>query len=403
MLTASIRRTPFAVPPVQYTANLAILLGAHLIAVQIRLKIPWGKPLGQEYDAQPFEFPVLLALATLGAYALSWLIGQSRPQLLNPRYQFRVLLVALALGLGGALLLLPDLSQLQLLYFAVTGFALGLGVIALPGRLTRRSGNDYPFFAHLLKLWRARFLLALWLRFNIQSRYSQTILGVLWIVLLPLSMSLVLAFAFAQILGFTLDVPFVVFMLAALVPWGLFNQGVQNSTHLLTNRMALLNQVYFPREILILLSLGEAFIDLLFTFASLLIVSALYGILPNPNFIYLPFLLLIMLCFTLGFMLFISCLSVLVRDIPQLVGISLQLLFYLTPILYPVEKIPAQFQVLVLLNPLASVINAIRSVIIYNQPPDILTLYYPFVVSLALLYLGYAFFKVNEERLTDFS
>lgn len=387
----------------QFAANLVILIGAHLIAVQIRLRIPWGLPLGPEYDAQPFGFYPVAAGALALTYALAWLVSRSAlgRRFLAPKRQFRVLLVGLALTLLGTLLFLPDLSQLQLIYFVVTVLILGLCVIVWPGRINPK-GSGQDFFANIARLVTSRSLLGLWLRYNIQSRYSQTLLGIFWIVLLPLATAGVLALAFGQIIRVDYGVPFISFFLAGLVPWGVFNQGMGNGVQSLISRMALINQVNFPREVLVLLALGEALIDLSFTFLIMVVINMLNGIYPNVQWIFLPVLLAILVCFTLGMMFFVSSLSVMVRDIPQLISVVLQLLFYISPILYPVSNIPDRFRFVVLLNPIALVIEALRDILIYARTPDPLTLYYPLVVSLALLYMGYAFFKANEDRIADF-
>ncbi len=386
----------------QMVANLLILIGAHLIAVQIRLRIPWGLALGPEYDGQPIGMYVVFIGAVGLAYGMAWIVARAeRPRrILAPHKQFRVLIVAIGLAWAGALVFLPDLSQLQMAYFTVTAVVLGVCVIVWPGRINRgATGRDV--YTALIRLWAARPLLGLWLRLNIQSRYSQTVLGILWIVLLPLATSGVLALAFSQFLRVKSDVPFIVFFFCALLMWGLFNQGIFNGMGAIRARMELIRQVAFPREVLVLLAIGEALIDLFFTLIAMIIVNALHGIWPNAQWVYLPALIGILLCLTLGLMFFLSSLSLLVRDIPQLVSVVMQLLFYLTPILYPVDAIPERFRFIVLLNPVGLVIQAVREVVIYARPPDPLTLYYPTVVGLTLLYMGYAFFKANEERFAD--
>lgn len=276
----------------------------------------------------------------------------------------------------------------------------GVLVIVLPGRFNPSStGSDV--FAALDRLAENRSLLGLWLRYNIEARYSQTILGILWIVLLPLSTAGVLALAFSQILRVGYDVPFVSFFFTALVFWGLFNNSIFNSMQALISRMGLINQVNFPREVIILVVIGEALVDLMFTFIALVIINALNGISPNIQWIYLPSLLLILVMFTLGLMFILSTMAVFVRDVPQLVSVALQLLFYLTPILYPVSAIPESFRFIVLINPIGLVLQAFRDVLIYARPPDPLSLYYPLVAAVVLLYTGYAYFKANEERLAD--
>jgi ABC-type polysaccharide/polyol phosphate export permease len=273
-------------------------------------------------------------------------------------------------------------------------------VVLYPGRLSI-SEDRLLIGDYLSRLWASRHLIRLWLGFNVQTRYSQTVLGILWIVLLPLATAAVLSLAFSQFLRVQLDVPFISFFLSGLVPWGVFNQGVLTGMRSVLAAGGLINQINFPREVLVLLALGEVVVDFLFTFAAMVVINAINGIFPNLYWLYLPFLFFVLVSFTLGLMLFLSSISMFVRDVPQLVGVALQLLFYLTPLLYPVSSIPDRFRVLLLLNPLAGLIQAFRDVIVYARPPDLLTLYYPFVAGVVLLYAGYSFFKAREESFAD--
>lgn len=384
-------------------ANLALLVGAHLVALQIRLRIPWGNSLGTEYQGDP---PLIYGIA-LGTALLTFLITAMAHRLgTHPLSRYRLTLLptltSLVLMALGVVVLLPDVSQLQMIYFGITGVVLALLTVAYPNRLMRHKPPG-ALWANLRTLVTNRALVGLWLRYTIQARYSQTLLGILWIILLPLATSLVLALAFSQILRVEFGVPFVSFFLSGLVFWGLLSQGTLNGLTALVAKMGLLNQVPLPREIPVLLALGEALVDLIFTFGAMLIVNALNGIFPNAYYVYLIPLLAIFIAFTLGIMCIVSCLTVIVRDMPQLVSVILQLFFYLTPILYPVASIPDHLRVLVLINPLAGVIQGVRDVILYARPPDPLTLYYPAVVAAALLYTGYAFFLANKDRVTDYA
>jgi lipopolysaccharide transport system permease protein len=115
----------------------------------------------------------------------------------------------------------------------------------------------------------------------------------------------------------------------------------------------------------------------------------------------LPLIIGIQVIFILGLMFFISYLSVLVRDVPQLVNVLLQLLFYITPIIYPLETIPPDLRFWVQLNPMTALVRAFQAVTVYQKPPDMVSLYYPLVVGCVLLYMGYQFFKRYEKRLAD--
>ena len=252
-------------------------------------------------------------------------------------------------------------------------------------------------------LWGNRALLKLWIENNIRTRYTQALLGIIWIVLLPLAQALILAFVFSRFMRVDVgNVPYVSFFFAALIPWTFFNQSLINASTSIINVMGLINQIYFPREIIVLVKLGEVIVDVSFMFVALILIDLLVGITPNIYYLYLPLLFFIAFSLVLGLAFFCSYLTVIIRDIPQLLFVLLQLLFYITPIIYPVSFIPPEYRFIVLINPLVPLVDACRDIIVYQRPPDLITLYYPLIIGLTLLYLGYIFFKANERRLSDY-
>ncbi len=111
----------------------------------------------------------------------------------------------------------------------------------------------------------------------------------------------------------------------------------------------------------------------------MLIINAIYGLFPNICFIFLPFLRLVLILITLGISFLVSSPGVLIRDIPQLVFVFMQLFFFLAPVIYPIETLPERFRFRFVLNPVAAIIQAFRDIIIYQRMPDFVTLYYPAV------------------------
>ena len=374
-----------------------------LVAIQLRVQVlPFGAPLGNGYRAFPIGAIGLLLAATFLAVGLEWLVARHS----KARSQWATvwpLLVAAALSAGGIFFLFRDFSQLQLLYFLVSIIFVGWLFIALP-RTFLRSKSEFDLGRELRQLWDYRHLLRLWLRYTIQARYTQTTLGIIWIILLPLSTALVLSIAFSQFLRigrFAGDVPFLTFFLAGIVPYGIFNSGVSKSTSAISGQIGIISRVYFPREILVLLPIGEALVDFVFTFLVLIAINGLYGNWPEPRYFLLLVPVLILILLSLGVMFVISTWSMIVRDVPQLVGVVLQLLFYVTPIIYPFESIPPNFRFLVLLNPLTPLVQSFRQIVIYKQGLDLVSLYYPLVVSFGLLLAAFAFFKSREGVLSD--
>lgn len=387
-----------------FLSHFLVLMGAMLLAGQIRLQVALGNELPPFYQAQP---PLMFFLFT-GVALLVSLLGSSplayQPpfhRFLPKHHSFRRYLVSLVLSIAGILLLLPDISKLQLTYFAVIGFVLGILCIALPYRLyVGHPGNSV--LAPLRLLWQRRALLAIWLRFNIQTRYDQRVLGILWIVLLPVATSLVLSIAFSQFMRIQLDVPYVSFYMAAIIPYNLFSNSVLNSTGSVISRIGIIAQVYFPREILVLLTIGEGIVDFSFAFAAMLVINALNGVLPNENFIYLPLLFGILVGIALGLMFLISSLTVIVRDMPQLLTVFMQLFFFLTPIIYPLQQFPERLRFLFVINPVAPLIQGFRDVIVYGRAPELTSLYYSIVFMGVALVVGYSTFKSIESEMADY-
>lgn len=371
-----------------------ILCGSGLFSAHLRLKIAIGAPLGPDYFAFP---PLMLVFILLGALCAAAV--QHRFSGASDRRTIFFSGCAGTLAVAALVLLfLPAISQLQVVYFVIGGAAIAGAVLLLtPAKL--------PLAVSLSRLWQSRTLVYLWVRYNVASRYSQTILGILWIVLLPVSTAFILTFVFSFIfqardIG---NVPFISFFLSGLMFWSLFTQGILNGSVSIVRSLNLINQIYFPREVLVIVRLGEALVDLAFVFVVTLVINAFVGVLPNWNYVFLPALLLIQLAFMLGLMFFTSYLTVLVRDLQQLISVVIQLLFYLTPLMYPIDILPPSLAELVkFLNPIAALINAYRDVIVYNRPPDFASLYFAIVLSGVLLYSGYMFFKANERKLADF-
>lgn len=258
--------------------------------------------------------------------------------------------------------------------------------------------------AALGRLWAYRALLRLWLRYRIEARYRQLVLGVLWIVLLPLSMAFVLAFAFTQLLGATMpDVPFVAFLLSGQVIFGVFQSIILNAKGGLVDHLDMMKQVAFPREIPLLLNAGEALVDFIFTFlAMLLIHAAFFGLVPNVHFIWLPLVLLGMLALGLGLAFVLADLGVRVRDLQNLLAVLVQLLFFMIVLYLPGSGAP-QYDQLMMLNPLAQFVVAFRAITIYGHAPDPLGLGLSLLLALLLLIWGYRRFKRREDALLDWA
>jgi len=259
--------------------------------------------------------------------------------------------------------------------------------------------------ANLKDLWQRRALIFVWTRYNLQSRYIETKLGLLWIVLQPLAMTLIYAFAFGVILGVRPPrggVPFICFLISGVTIWSFFSTCITSSHSSIVSNLGLMSQVRFPREAVVLVRFSEALVDFAVTMVLMIGITAIYGHLPSAAYWAMPFVLLGFMLFSIGLMFFLGSLSVYVRDIPEMISIGLRFLFYLSGVIFALESLPDALQKYVYLNPLAVMIQSFRDVVLYAVPPSWKVLLYILVVGILVFIVGYAFFKAREREFADY-
>ena len=279
--------------------------------------------------------------------------------------------------------------------------------VAFVYAIPQRFYQQYPtqsIRAYLHELRSRQTLVRLWLAYRLEARYAQTILGILWVVLLPVSISLVLAFTLTQFVGHSgevANVPYVAFLLAGLAIFEVGRMIILRAQGTLLETTNIINRVYFPREVVLLVMVGEVLVDFGINFIAMIAINALFfQIYPNIFYIFLPVILLIMVAFSLGLALIIGWYGLLISDLQPLLTIIMQLFFYLT-VLFDPNNTSATALVLLRFNPFALLVEAFRDVVLYAQPPNILNLAVTGCIALALLYVGYITFKVNENRFVE--
>ncbi len=256
--------------------------------------------------------------------------------------------------------------------------------------------------SQLLVLYNYRDLLFLWTGREIRVRYKQSLLGIGWAILQPIVLTVVFTLVFSRIVQVnTGGVPYPIFAYAALVPWTLFATSLSFGIPSLVNNLSLVSKIYFPREILPFANIGAALLD--FAMAGLVFVAMMF-IYQIPITIYalwvIP-LLGIQIILMAGVTLLGSAAIVFFRDVRFVIPLLIQVWMYASPVIYPTSLIPAAYQPLYFLNPMAGIIDGYRLVLISGQPPNIPALLVATVVSLALLIIGYFVFKRSEPLFAD--
>jgi len=237
---------------------------------------------------------------------------------------------------------------------------------------------------------------------RIKVRYKQSVLGIFWAVLQPLSMMLIFTFIFSYIARIQSEgTPYAIFAYTALLPWNYFSSGVSNATNSLVSHSQFVTKVYFPREILPLTYVVAALFDFLIASTLLAGLMIRYHVRPTLNVLYALPIILILTCFSLAISLLLSATQVRIRDIGVAVPLLLQLWMFATPVIYPLSAVPLRLRPYYLLNPMVGVIENFRQVILHGEPPEFRSLLTAAVVSIVLLLVSYLYFKRVEATMAD--
>jgi lipopolysaccharide transport system permease protein len=255
---------------------------------------------------------------------------------------------------------------------------------------------------HILALLRARDILFTWTVREVKVRYTDTSLGLAWIVLYPAAWVLLFTLLFSHLVPVPVQgVPYPLFVMSGLVPWFFFSSTVSNAVSSLKNNANLIPKVYFPREILPLGSVLLGLLDLAFYLLLLLAAMLFFHVGGGIKLIMLLPIVLSLTALTLGISLLTARLALFRREVQLLVPMALQFLMYMVPVFYPVEIVPVRLRLLYLLNPLASLMDSFRHILIYGRWPDWRAFGYAAFVSFALLIFAYWDFKRAEPEFAD--
>jgi len=209
----------------------------------------------------------------------------------------------------------------------------------------------------------------LWLltKKEITLKYKRTFLGILWSLLNPVLFALVLFIAFKIFMRIQME-NYTFFLLSALFPWNWFSASVTMSTGTLIGNVNLIKRVRFPRHFLVLATVFAQFVNLLFALPIIIGLAYLYGKGPGISwFLAVPILIALQFIVTTGISLAISMVNAYFRDMEYIIGVLVSILFWMTPIIYPLDMVPEAYRMYLTLNPLSYLITAWRDVFMLNS------------------------------------
>jgi len=236
---------------------------------------------------------------------------------------------------------------------------------------------------------------------DIKIRYKQTVLGVAWAVIQPLFTMVVFTFIFGRLVGIDTDgVPYPLFAFAALVPWTFFSNAVSGAGLSLLTQQNLLTKIYFPRLFVPAATVGGFLVDPGIGLALFAFLLPVYGYWPGWGLLALPLLVVLTFVATLGIGLILAAATLLYRDLRFVIPFALQILMYVSPVIYKANQLPRPLQYVAALNPMFGIITAYRSSIL-GMPWDLASLAASTVSAFALLAFGLSFFRKTERLIAD--
>jgi lipopolysaccharide transport system permease protein len=251
-------------------------------------------------------------------------------------------------------------------------------------------------------LWRYRELLIFLIWREIQGAYRQTALGITWLFLRPIIHMLLLSFVFGGIVGIDSgDIPYPLFVLAALIPWGFFSNGVIRGSRSLVRNMDMISKVYFPRLVIPIAGVSSGLVDF---FAALIVFIFAMFIFQVPlrwQIVTLPLFVFVGLGFALLMSLWLATLSVKFRDVEFAVNFILMAIMYLSPVIYSIDIVPEPLKFIYSLNPMTGVILGFRWALIGDGDPPTILFYTSAVIVLIGIIAGAYVFRRTERTVVD--
>jgi lipopolysaccharide transport system permease protein len=256
-------------------------------------------------------------------------------------------------------------------------------------------------------LWHYRHFVLSSIRNELISRFARSKLGGLWMIINPLSQVAIYALILSNVLaaklpGVSNQYAYAIYLMAGLLAWTLFSEIIGRCLNLFIEQGNLMKKMSFPRITLPAIVVGSNLLNNILLFIAMLGIFAMLGHQFSVAMFWLIPLTLIVVVFALGIGLILGVMNVFLRDIGQLIPIIMQMLFWLTPIVYPVSIIPESYQHLLNLNPVYPITHAYQQILVYGAAPTLDGgLATTAIIALVLILLSLFLFRRASAEMVD--
>lgn len=264
------------------------------------------------------------------------------------------------------------------------------------------------FDLNLKEIWRYRDLLVMFVKRDIITVYKQTVLGPIWFFVQPIMTMLVYIVVFGQIAGIPTDgVPKALFYLSGIIIWNYFQECFIQTSDTFGQNQDMFGKVYFPRLIMplskVVSGLIKFFIQFMLFFVVYLyfLIDGTVVLVPNITLLLVPYFVMLMAGLGLGLGVIFTSWTTKYRDLKFLIQFGVQLLLYATPIIYPISLIEGRMKDVMLLNPLAHVVEGFKYAFLGVGELTIYGMLYATIFTLVTLIIGILIFNKTERSFVD--
>jgi lipopolysaccharide transport system permease protein len=234
---------------------------------------------------------------------------------------------------------------------------------------------------------------------EIDATHRMTVLGWLWPLTRQLVQLAVLVFIFGSVLKFGIP-HFPVYVFSGLIAWAWFATGTSAATSSLLSQRHLLFQPRLPPAVLPIVAIVVPLVDVMLALPVLALLLVLSVGIPWTA-VFVPGLVLGQLVLMAGIAWLVAAGSVFLRDIPNIVAVGLNVLFYLTPVFYVLHTLPHRYEVVLKLNPMATIVDGYRALLLRGPSPGGWAIAWAIGLSLVLIALGWTVFQRVQHRFVD--
>ncbi len=249
-------------------------------------------------------------------------------------------------------------------------------------------------------IYRYRELISSLVTKELNARYRGSALGMLWTFLNPLLLLLVYALVFTVYMRVQMD-NYAVFVFAGLLPWLWFSASFMEGMTSVVSSGDLITKSMFPAEILPMVKVIAHFVNFTFSLPLIFIFMLIYGVPLSWSLLWLPFVVVTQLVFTIGLVYFFSVLNVRFRDTQHIMGNFLVLWFFICPIIYPVTQVPEQWRFTFYFNPMAIITIAYQDIFIHGRSPEFIPLLLSFALGVLITGAGVSLFERYRDTFAE--